>query len=118
MNRWDGLLRRLVPASRRHAQVEVAARSAYLEEAVHGTRRRTGILVYLSDLEREVYLLPDPALEGRIPGSAWTHLDLRPTSLDGFLATLEALGKVLAAHIPPIEGDNPNEIPDAPRVRP
>lgn len=118
VNRSHSLLYRLVPASRRHAQVEVAARNAYLEEAVHGTRRHTGILVYVSDMEREVYLLPDPALEGRIPGSAWTRLDLRPGSLDALLATLEALGQVLAAHVPPVQGDNPNEIPDAPRVRP
>jgi uncharacterized membrane protein len=29
---------------------------------------------------------------------------------------MEAVGKVLAAHLPP-SGDNPNEIADAPRIR-
>jgi putative membrane protein len=103
--------------ARRRAQVEAAARSAFVEEAVHGTRRGTGILVYLSLLEGEVCLLRDLPLDGRIPPAGWSGLDLAPRDLDGFLALLGAVGRVLEAHVPPLEGDNPNEIANAPRVR-
>ena len=30
----------------------------------------------------------------------------------GFVAAVEICGSVLAEHFPPIEGDNPNELPD------
>jgi len=104
-------------SSRRRRQVEAAARAEYLEEAVHGTKRHTGILVYLSELEQQVYVLPDPVLDGRVPRSAWTGLPLAPTTLDAFLGTLKAIGAVLTEHVPALAMDNPNEIPDAPRVR-
>ena len=117
VHRTPFLLRRLVPASRLHHQVETEARSAYIEEAIHGTKRHTGILVYLSELEQEVYILPDPVLDGHIPRSAWTPLHLHPRTLEDFIRVLNEIGAVLAAHAPAIEANNPDEIANAPRVR-
>lgn len=109
-------LRRLTGAARRAAAVDLAARSAFVEEAVAGTRARTGVLVYVSVLEEEVRVLPDEALLGRVPPARWAEVRLAATDLDGFVAGLEAFGKQLAAWLP-AEGENPDEIPDAPRFR-
>ena len=101
-----------------------AAHAAFHEEAVHGTRGRTGVLVYVSALEDAVVVLPDGGVEAHVPGAELAAIRwgegadrAAPGSLEAFLAGLEALGAVLAAHVPPLEGDNPDEIPNAPRVR-
>jgi putative membrane protein len=114
--RSDALLRRLTRAARRRRQVEQAARAAFVEEAVHGTRGRSGILVYVSEAERLAVLVRDLGLDGRVPRAAWNGLDLGVADLEDLLVLLRAVGAVLAAHLP-ATADNPNEIPDAPRVR-
>jgi putative membrane protein len=122
-HRTPSLLARLVTASRKNRQCLQAARAAYVEEAVDRTRDRTGVLVYLSRLERRVTVLPDAGVLGRVP--AGKLLSVRwgdgpdpedASSLDAFLAGLDALGAVLAEGIPSGD-DNPNERPDAPRIR-
>lgn len=111
-------LRFLTSNSRRQEQVERAAAAEFHIEAVHATPRRTGLLVYVSALEKRVELIPDLGLEERIPRGEWakaveafTHDDL-----DHFLSGLRAIGEVLARHVPPAEGAVV-ELPDAPRVR-
>src|SRR6202163_4707304 len=47
----------------RRSRVETAARSMFVERRVHSTSRRTGILLYLSLLEREAVLVVDLAVE-------------------------------------------------------
>lgn len=115
--RFAGLTRRLAGASRMRVQVREAAEAAFTQESVHGTRRRTGVLVYVSAFEGRVELLPDHGLLGRIPGARFAELEISCTSTAELLAGLERLGDLLAAHVPHVEDDNPNEVADAPRVR-
>lgn len=115
--RFGGLTRRLAGASRMRIQVREAAEATFTQESVHGTRRRTGVLVYLSALEGRVEVLPDHGLLGRIPGARFAELEISGVSTAEFLVGLERLGDLLAAHVPHVEDDNPNEVADAPRVR-
>lgn len=115
-HRSDALLRLMTRPRRRLRQVEEVARATFVEEAVHGTRARTGVLIYVSESERRAALVRDLGLDGRVPGAAWNALDLAVTDLDGLVALMRAVGAVLAEHVP-ATADNPNEIPDAPRVR-
>ena len=123
-HRTPGLLRALAPAARRGEQVERAAAAHFLSEAVHGTRRRTGLLVYLSLLEQRVALLPDLGLLGRVPPAAWSELrwsttgdPSRPRTQDDVVRGIEQIGTILRARMPE-EGTDVNEIPDAPRIVP
>lgn len=123
VHRSPALLRRLTSAERRHRQVQTAASAAFTDESLYGTRNRTGILVYVSALEDRVVLLPDGGLQARIPRGAFNTVRwgegadrLAPGDLDHFVLGLRQLGNVLAAYVPAIEGDNPNEISDAPRI--
>jgi len=116
VRRSPSALRRLTRAGRRAAAVDVAARAAFLEESIAGTRARTGVLVYVSVLEEEVRVIPDEALLGRIPPARWAEVRLVASDLDTLVSGLEAFGRQLAAWLP-AEGDNPDEIPDAPRFR-
>ena len=57
-------------AARRN-RVEAAARSVFVERRVHSTSGRTGILLYLSLLEREAVLVVDLAVEAVAATDAW-----------------------------------------------
>jgi putative membrane protein len=121
-HRTPGLLRAAVPAARRRKQVERAAASHFLAEAVHGTRGRTGLLVYLSLLEEEVVLVPDLGLEGRIPNAVWTELrwsetgdPSRPRTVADLTRGIDQIGAILRSRMPADAADT-NESPDAPRI--
>nr|HEX4314578.1 hypothetical protein [Kofleriaceae bacterium] len=54
--------RALAPPAMRRAAVQRAARAAFVERGVHATTGRSGLLVYISWLEREVALVADVGL--------------------------------------------------------
>lgn len=111
--RWPGLL---LSAARKRAQVKEAAMASFYQEAVHGTADRTGLLVYISVLEAQVELIPDAGLQGKIPGAAWNDLNISAESTEALVAGLRKVGVLLAKHVPATD-HNPNELPNAPRVR-
>jgi putative membrane protein len=121
-HRTPGLLRRLTPAGRMSEQVERAASARFIEEAVHGTRSRTGLLVYLSLLEERAVLIADLGLEGMVPKAAWqgvcwseTGDPARPRDQAGVVRGIGEIGAILRAHAPGDDRDG-NESPDAPRI--
>jgi len=121
-HRTPGLLRTLAPASRRRKQVARAAAEHFLAEAVHGTRGRTGLLVYLSLLEEHVALVPDLGLEGRVPSASWSTVrwsatgdPSRPRTQDDLVRGIAEIGAILRARVP-ADGTDVNELPDAPRI--
>lgn len=114
VHRTPALVRLLTSARRREAQVAQAAEAAFVEERVDRTRERTGILVYVSLLERRLEILPDAGIDGRVAPGTWSPVDLRTG--DDVLAELKRLGGILAQKVPPT-GTNPDELPDEPRMR-
>jgi putative membrane protein len=124
VHRSPSLLRALAREARSRRQVERAAAGHFVAEAVHGTRGRTGLLVYLSLLEQRVALVPDLGLEGRVPSATWSELrwsatgdPSRPRTQDDFVGGIEQIGAILRARMP-AEGTDLNELPDAPRIVP
>jgi putative membrane protein len=121
-HRSPGLLKALAPEARSRKQVERAAAEHFVAEAVHGTRGRTGILVYLSLLEERVALVPDFGVEGRVPAAVWADVrwatvgdPSRPRTQDDLVRGIEQIGAILRARMPG-DGTDLNEIPDAPRI--
>ncbi len=112
------LRRALTTKSRRAANVRRAAREAFYDLGVSRTRGRTGVLVYVSMLERAVEVVPDvgvepKALEGpaRLAAAALAGGFVRGPSLDRFVAALRRFGPALAPALPREEGDV-NELGD------
>jgi putative membrane protein len=108
--------RRLTPRTWRHAHVKTAARAAFVERGVHATTGRSGVLVYISWLEREVALVPDLGLARDIEASV---LDRAEAALSAAMpsgvavaAAVEALAPAMA-HAMPHRADDVNELPDA-----
>src|SRR4030095_577642 len=67
VHRLPSVLRLFVSEARARRQVERAAAWWFVEEAVHGTKARTGVLVYLSLLEQRMAVVPDLGPPAALP---------------------------------------------------
>jgi uncharacterized membrane protein len=99
-----------------------AARRAFARLGVAGTRRRTGVLVFVVPSRRQVVILPDEGACDRIDAAIWRGIaaaiaagfgDGRGT--DGLVDGVLQLGDALSVPFPRAPGDL-NELPDEPRV--
>jgi len=118
-SRLPRLRRALTPARVRHRWSERAARALFVERRVHATAGRTGLLVYVSLLERELVLVADLGLEeavaraaGWLPAVAALERAVREGA-DGLAASrlLLALAAPLA-EVLPHRDDDVNELAD------
>jgi putative membrane protein len=123
-HRVPSLLRLLAPEARIRGQVERAAASHFIGEAVHGTRGRTGLLIYLSLLEQRAALVPDLGLDRHIPRGLWTDVTwgadgggTGPRTLEGVIQGIGEIGALLR-HRLPADRHDVNESPDTPRIVP
>ena len=106
------LLRQLVPESHAQRAVEQRAQVAFLEHAVFRTRDRTGVLIFVSELEREVAMLGDEGIHAVLNNAGWTELVVHVThamregrGAEGVSEVIEKLGVTLAEHAPQKSGD-------------
>lgn len=110
--------RLLTSRAARRERVRVGALAAFHEMGVGQTRERSGVLVYVSCLERAAAVVPDAGVRRRLPGDAW----------DGAIRAIQAaaaaaspamrvatavreLGDLLATALPARE-DDVSELPD------
>ncbi len=117
-SRLPPVRRVLTPRSQREARVRAAAGAAFVEKGVHHTRERTGILLYISLLERRSILVADSTVERDVPRREWRAA---AAAIDRAVAgggdgaevarALASLGDLLALHLPHRTGDI-NELPD------
>lgn len=119
---WMPVLRALLPKGAKLAAVEQGAAQSFLREEVFATRRRTGVLIYVSLFERSAYLLADKGLTAKVPSEEWAALGARlAADFDHknpgvtFLQALDELIEKLKVEFPPIE--DRNELPDNVRIR-
>jgi putative membrane protein len=70
-SRSPALRRLLTPPSVRRRQVETAARAMFVEKRVHRTTGRTGILLYISLLERDAAVVVDLGVETAAATEGW-----------------------------------------------
>ncbi len=120
---WLGTLvpviRLLTPIERMHHKVRLRAERAFAQHAVTQTRERTGVLIMVSLLEHEIYVLPDQPLFQRVPKERWTQVvhaavvRLKTGDLIGGLCQgIKECGVLLVEICPGRPGDNPNELPN------
>lgn len=110
--------RALTSASARRRRVEEAARALFVERRVHQTTGRTGVLVYLSRVERVAAVIPDIGVEAEVAGRAWDAAVGRLEAAMGrgaepaeLAACVRGLGDVLAPALPR-SADDVNELCD------
>ncbi len=115
---WPSLKLIFVAGAREEEAVRERAVQAFYEKGLHRTRGETGVLFFLSILERRVWVLADRGI----------YAKMKQEDLDGFAGDIsrgvregraaEALvkavaraGDLLARHFP-VTGENPQELPD------
>jgi putative membrane protein len=102
-------------------KVRLRAEQGFARHAVSQTRDRTGVLILLSILERQVYVLPDRPLAQQVPVERWSQIvqaaveRLKAQDIVGGLCEgIEQCGRLLADVCPSRPGDNPDELPNQP----
>lgn len=113
------LQRRLFSAEAARQAVQARAFQLFAERGLQGTRGRTALLIFVSELEHRVVLLGDRTLHAQVGQQGWEehvarlldHIRAGHTRL-GLLEVLERLGPELA-RVAPRQHDDENELPDA-----
>jgi putative membrane protein len=115
------VLRRLMTREReRVAQVRTTAAAVFHERGVTNTERETGLLIYLSLLEKRLEILADRGVLMAVPALPWNDLMERARACPGtgpaLVEFVRALAPMLGEYMPAREGDR-DELANAPRFQ-
>ena len=116
--RSDVIRRSMTTEAERVAQVRTVAAAVFHGRGVANTERETGMLVYLSLLEKRLEILADRGVLLAVPALPWNELMERaracPGTAPALLEFVRNLAPLLAEYLPAREGDR-DELANAPR---
>lgn len=82
------------------------------------TKKATGVLIFVSLMERKAVILADKTISDKLPENTWAEAlkvliaGIKSHNVgEGIIKAIEHCSKILNAHFPP-DKDNPNEIAD------
>jgi putative membrane protein len=117
------LLRLLAPRRAMDELVSLRAEAAFTREQVFATRDRTGILIFVSLLERKVRVLADSGIHAKVADGTWDTVVAKVVSgmkagrpADGIVEAVDLCGQLLRQHGFAARPDDTNELPDSLRV--
>jgi putative membrane protein len=115
----SGLRRRLIGKRTAEAAVEARAFSLFAARGLHRTRERTGLLIFISELEHRVVILGDSGIHAVVGDQGWReHVERivrrvrEGRAAEGVVETIEVLEPLLIKVAPVREGDL-NELPNS-----
>jgi len=113
-----GFKRAFIREERATAVAEEQAFQEFYRNGLHKTQGATGVLIFVSLLERRVIVLAGEGIDSRVDDRFWDGVDaavlagIRSGSLRaGLVAGIAMVGEKLSQTFPWVEGDR-NEIPD------
>lgn len=119
LTRINWLMQLLVDDATTQEEVQQRARQFFHDRGLHATRARTGILIFVSRLERRIEILADSGIHAHVGEAFWRQIVelMLPMVQQGkfseaFLAALERCEEPLARHFPK-QSDDVNELPDS-----
>ncbi len=111
----------VIPLKNRRYAVHLRAVRHFADSGVYATKEHSGILIFVSLLEREVQIIADSGICSKIEQSQWNKIatDLaqgfnaqeKGSSGKALLTAVTKCGDLLATYFPP-EKENPNELRD------
>jgi putative membrane protein len=117
------LRRRFVAPWRMTEMAEEQAFQEFFAQGLHRTEAKTGVLLFVSLLERRVIVMADEGIDAVVPRETWDEVrelvlaEAREGRLGaGLTAAVGRIGELLADEFPWAEGDR-NEVPDRVVVR-
>lgn len=106
----------------RHSSARQRAEELFSQLRVWDTEHNSGVLIYVQLVDRKVEILADRGITKIVGNETWQGIcaDMEQAFRsgkfeEGAVRGVRAAGGVLAQHFP-VQGENPNEIPDAPLV--
>jgi putative membrane protein len=116
LSRFDWVQRLLVPQSDQVFQVEERALLEFYQAGVTGTQERTGILLFISLMERKAVVLADHAISERLPKETWEEICRgmiegirKGQTAESLIQAIHRSGELLAEHFPHRQ-ENENEL--------
>ncbi len=118
---WLGTLapciRLLTPTDRMHHKVRLRAERAFTTHMISQTREHTGVLIMVSLLEHQIYVLADQSIFQRVPAACWSSVVeaavgrlKRGDMIGGLCQGILVCGTLLAEVCPSRPDDNPDEL--------
>jgi len=116
VRRLAWLKRLFLPTRQIEAEVEEAALTSFFTEKLYRTREANGILIFISLLERKVWVLADSGINARIDPREWQEIVALITEgikekrqCEAICAAIVEIGKILKTHFP-IEKNDKDEL--------
>ncbi|WP_024465871.1 TPM domain-containing protein [Treponema pedis] len=110
--------RLVIPNKLKNRRIYARALQHFVESGVYKTADRTGVLIFISVLEKRVFIITDSAVKEKIPQSEWQRIckiitdGLRAKqTANSVIAAVKECGKILSASFPNKQ-TNPNELAD------
>jgi putative membrane protein len=119
--RTDALRRALTSRDFRARAARAGAAAMFYEAGIANTSAENGLLIYLSLLERRLEVIADRGILKAVPALKWNNsvFELRRVGRspepESLIKAVRHLGGLLVEHMP-ATGENPNELPDGPRI--
>jgi putative membrane protein len=114
----DGLKKLFIGVRRKEEAVRLRAERAFFERGLYKTKRNTGVLFFLSLLERKVWILADKGIYEKMEQETLNRFanevsrGIREGRACGALSkAIQEIGVVLSRHFP-ITSDDTDELPD------
>ena len=105
--RLPAITTRLIPPRIRHWRASNLARRQFLEQKLHHTQDRTGVLIFVSEAERYVEIRVDEGISRHLDNSDWgtivsdfTRRVALGHTAEGFIACIDACAELLERHVP------------------
>jgi putative membrane protein len=120
-SRTDTLRRLLTSKSSRAKAARTGAAAMFYDAGIANTLAENGLLIYLSLLERRLEVIADRGILKAVPALQWNNAVFelkrvgRAPAPEDLTKSIKELGLLLAEHLP-ATGENPNELPDGPRI--
>lgn len=115
---WTPLQMLLIPGSVKQRRAHQQAQMQFLQQRVHWSSSRAGILLFVSVAEHYVEIIADQAVAEKVDDKVWAEAiekfvrQVRSGQVAaGFSAAIEDCGKILLSHFPGSKR-NPDELPN------
>jgi len=108
----------LVPRAVKLRRAERMARTQFLEQGLHRTSGRTGVLIFAAMAEHHVEIIADEGINAKVDTGTWdvivqgfTARMKKGETVDAFIGAIAAAGVELEQHFPR-QPDDQGELPD------
>lgn len=110
--------RLIIPNALKNHRVYTRALQHFVESGIYKTAEHSGVLIFVSVLERKVFVIADSGIAEKVTQSEWDGICKIMTdglkdrnAAQAFVDSVKECGRLLQQHFPN-KAENPNELPD------